>query len=256
MNNLLIIYDKIDIGFNYTFMKEIGFRMYDNFKFKIYDDNHPEKMSYLNNHNLSFIFIAIWDTNKVIKCVSNINPEIISKVDIYSVCTTDLTQFSVKPIIIKTSDNYFIEVRNETLFGKAKEIAIPIENISCYDYDNKNSCCLDENTKISYFLDASSKAYVPGYGIEKDTQWRKNKEEALEFSNLALREALIDKKELLITPDKYIVTMNNQYASYNSFKVNLPTNIILAMAGIGLIDNDKLEINYGKSAAILLKCII
>ena len=96
-----------------------------------------------------------------------------------------------------TLDGIYIDISNESLYGKVEELALPIESIACYDYDNKRSVCLNYMTKINPVIDAKGGAYLPSYGIEKNTQWRLKKEDSLEFSNLALREALLDKKYII-----------------------------------------------------------
>ena len=238
----LIVYEKMDFMFPYNFSNffSLDFRY-------IFVTNEQE----LPHNKFDKIFIGIFDTDLIIKFVSKIN----KNCPIYSVSTCDLTNFSVKPLVIKTDDNFFVEISNDILFGKVQEMALPIESISSYDYDNKVKACLDENTKVSYLSNARPGAYLPCYGIEKNTQWRKEKINVLNFSNLALREALKEKGQLFITNDKYITTEKNFYAGYDAFKINIDFDIKLALAG--LVNNQgELEINNGKTAYMLLEKLI
>lgn len=253
----LIIFDKSDLGFSYDFMKMIGLRIYNNYKFVSFNEKCLDKLQKIEV-DFNRLFIAIWDTNKVIKCVSNLSNKIIENIPIYSASTTDLTQFNIQKIKLITLDGLYIDICNETLFGKVDELALPIETIACYDYDNKSAVCLNHSTKIFQISKAKGGTYLPSYGIEKNTQWRLKREDSLEFSNLALREALIDKKRIFIDENRYIIIKENNvelYGSYNAFRVYLRIEFLLALAGIIVVDNE-LELNSGKATAILLNSIL
>jgi len=254
MEEWLIIYDKKDYSFVYDFTKEIGLKMFRNYSFLSLGDNTDNVTQLKKNYKI--IFIAIWDTDKIIKCASNLPDKILKNSIIYSCSTTDLSSYSVRQINVLTLDEYYIDVTNEILYGKVKNLAVPCETIACYDNDNKRSVCLEENTQVFSFENAVPGSYVPSYGIEKKTQWRKDKSKALKFSNLALREAVREKKVYLDESDFIYIEENNErlYANYYPYKINIPDKLVFAFAGV--INNEGiLEINNGSATATLVKII-
>jgi len=255
MEKWLVIYDKKDLGFIYDFTRETKHMVYEDFQFFSFDENNVEKMT-LIKPSYSKIFIAIWDTDKVIKCVSNISFEVIHNCSIFSSSTTNLFHFGIKPIIHQTLNGYYIELYNEILFGKVNDLALPAESIACYDYDNKRSVCLDEFTHIWNVKDAKPGSYLPSYGIQKNVQWRKNKLDSLLFSNLALREAVKDRDIFIEKPNLiyYVENGEKYYGDYYSYSVNISDDVVFALAGVVEIEG-KLEINNGKSTAILIRII-
>jgi len=256
MNKWIVIYDRFNYNFISNFVNEYGTNR--NIIVEFLPDIQEKVRSIKNGYN---IFIAIFDTNKIIECVSNISYEIKFLTRIFSVSTADLLHFSIRAISIKINNNYF-DITNECLFGRVKELALPIENISTYDFDNKTTSCLNNDTKISNLVDAGPGAYLAGYGIEKKSQWRTDPENSLEFSNLALAEAVQNKNIFMNKNLKFFFIENNikYYGSYNAYKIDIPLEISLAFAGLIISDKFdentfKLESNPGIASGKLFKLL-
>lgn len=216
LDKWLIVYDKFDIGFHFTFSKNIGFHPYHDFIFYPFNESKPKPLPTQQFHK---IFINLPETHKNIIFYQNLPQN--TTYTIFSSCSSNLTNINIFPIqYLQTplinqylfenifSAKFFIQsigINMLDYWKDSPEEALQFSNLALYE-------CLQNKQKIS--LDPNSKLLT------------------------------------LYTPSKKL------FALYNAFTINLPLEISLSLANCHINNNNLLEINSGLASSTLLKLIL